>query len=84
MTRPLEMIDATYNPLHLAQVKCYAYIYAYENKLDYICVQLTYYNINDHKVKFIKEKINIEDLRRFFIDILDKYYKWVELKKRLE
>ncbi|MCH4200850.1 MAG: ATP-dependent DNA helicase [Clostridium tyrobutyricum] len=81
VTRPLEMIDATYNPLHLAQVKCYAYIYAYENKLDYICVQLTYYNINDHKVKFIKEKINIEDLRRFFIDILDKYYKWVELKK---
>ncbi|MBV4422466.1 ATP-dependent DNA helicase [Clostridium tyrobutyricum] len=81
VTRPLEMIDATYNPLHLAQVKCYAYIYAYENKLDYICVQLTYYNINDHKVKFIKEKINIEDLRGFFIDILDKYYKWVELKK---
>jgi DNA excision repair protein ERCC-2 len=81
VTRPLEMIDATYNSLHLAQVKCYAYIYAYENKLDYICVQLTYYNINDHKVKFIKEKINIEDLRRFFIDILDKYYKWVELKK---
>ncbi|WP_039658062.1 ATP-dependent DNA helicase [Clostridium tyrobutyricum] len=81
VTKPLEMIDATYNPLHLAQVKCYAYIYAYENKLDYICVQLTYYNINDHKVKFIKEKINIEDLRRFFIDILDKYYKWVELKK---
>ncbi|WP_147565648.1 ATP-dependent DNA helicase [Clostridium tyrobutyricum] len=81
VTRPIEMIDATYNPLHLAQVKCYAYIYAYENKLEYICVQLTYYNINDHKVKFIKEKISIEDLKHFFIDILDKYYKWVELKR---
>ncbi|MBV4420070.1 ATP-dependent DNA helicase [Clostridium tyrobutyricum] len=81
VTRPLEMIDKTYNPLHLAQVKCYAYMYADENKLEYICVQLTYYNINDHKIKFIKEKIGIDDLRHFFIDMLDKYYKWVEFER---
>ncbi|MGG7060433.1 ATP-dependent DNA helicase, partial [Clostridium tertium] len=31
------------NNLHLAQVKCYGYIYCFENQLDSITLQLTYY-----------------------------------------
>jgi DNA excision repair protein ERCC-2 len=77
---PLEFISENYNPLHFKQAECYGYIYAMQNNLKYIIIQLTYYNINDHSTKFIKREFELEDLEKIFMDVLKKYYKWVKFK----
>lgn len=81
VTRPLETVDEDYNPLHWAQAKCYAYIYALQNGLSNIDVQITYYNINDNETKKLIQNFNIKDLESFFNDLLEKYYFWANLIK---
>lgn len=81
VTRPLETVDEDYNPLHWAQAKCYAYIYALQNGLSNIDVQVTYYNINDNETKKLIQNFNINDLESFFNDLLEKYYFWANLIK---
>ncbi|WML37161.1 ATP-dependent DNA helicase [Clostridium sp. OS1-26] len=81
VTRPLETVDEDYNYLHWAQAKCYAYIYALQNGLPNIDVQITYYNINDNETKKLIQNFNINDLESFFNDLLEKYYFWANLIK---
>lgn len=82
-TVPIEIIDEDFNPLHWAQAKCYAFIYAKENSLNNINVQLTYYNIDTDEIKYIVKEFTYESLREFFFDLIDKYFKWVELQYSL-
>jgi len=39
-------------PVHLAQAKCYAYIYAKQNDLKEIAVRMTYCNIETEEIKY--------------------------------
>lgn len=80
-TRDLEFIDENYNELHWAQGKCYGYIYAADNSLDNIQVQLTYYQLDTEEIKRIKKTFTIGELREFFYDLLDKYFVWANLTK---
>lgn len=77
-TRPLEYIDENYNPLHWAQAKCYAYIYSWENGLDYIGVQITYYQLDTEEVKQLGKRFHIDELRDFFYDLVEKYKVWAD------
>ncbi|WPC43099.1 ATP-dependent DNA helicase [Clostridium sp. JS66] len=76
VNKPLELIDENYNILHMAQAKCYAYIYAIQNDLKDIYVQLTYYSISADESKYFIKSFNIEELKLFFLDLLDKYFWW--------
>ena len=40
------------SPVHLAQAKCYAYIYGSQNDLKRIRVRLTYCNIDTEEIKY--------------------------------
>ncbi|GAA0728966.1 ATP-dependent DNA helicase [Clostridium malenominatum] len=80
-TRDLEKIEENYNPLHMAQGKCYAYIYGRENNLEKIGVQLTYCNVETKEIKIIPEEFYLEELENFFYDLIDKYYVWIEFQK---
>ncbi|SHJ52675.1 ATP-dependent DNA helicase [Paramaledivibacter caminithermalis] len=74
--KPLERIDENHNQVHWAQVKCYAYIYCLQNKLDTIDVQLTYFHLETEVTKCIRKKLSLMDLEEFFYNILDKYIVW--------
>lgn len=76
VNKPLELIDENYNILHMAQAKCYAYIYAVQNDLKDIYVQLTYYSISADESKYFIKNFNMEELKLFFLDLLDKYFWW--------
>lgn len=52
------------NPVHLAQAKFYAYIYAMENGLDEIKVRLTYCNIETEEIRYFHEECKFEDLKK--------------------
>ena len=73
---PLENISEDFNPMHWAQAKVYAYIYAVQSSLDFISVQLTYYNLDIEAHKSIVVRYSIEEVKSFFHNILDKLWNW--------
>lgn len=81
VTKPLEVVDEDYNFLHWAQAECYAYIYAVQNNLEHIGVQITYYNINTDETKKLRKEFNLKELEVFFFDLLDRYYIWANFLK---
>ncbi|WP_024834670.1 ATP-dependent DNA helicase [Ruminiclostridium josui] len=78
-TRPLEFIDEDFSLLHWAQAKCYAFIYAIQNELDSIYVQLTYFHIETEEIKRIRKKFLIQELATFIEELLDKYVVWANI-----
>lgn len=79
---PIEKIDEDYNPLHWAQAKCYAFIYAEENQLSNINVQLTYYQIDTDEIKRIVKEFEFDELKGFFFDLIQKYFIWTEMQHK--
>lgn len=82
VAKPLEKIDENYNPLHWAQAKCYGYIYAIQNNLTEIDIQLTYYQIDTEEIKRIRKTYTLEEVKEFFNDLIDKYYIWADLTRK--
>ena len=74
----LELIDKDYNIAHMAQAKCYGYIYGLKNKLESLNVQLRYYNLNSGKTKTIVHEYTLVELEDFFYDLLNSYLDWAE------
>lgn len=62
---------------HLAQAKCYAYIYAKENHLSSIDVQMTYVNIETEAIKQFRETEKYHELENWFYDLVEKYAVWI-------
>jgi DNA excision repair protein ERCC-2 len=73
----LEEITEDYNPLHWAQAKCYAYIYGFQNCIDMIKVQLTYYQVDSGSIKCFSKLMSIKALEEFFYDLINKYAQWI-------
>lgn len=78
-TRDLEEIEEDYNELHWAQGKAYGYIYCYQNNLDRISIQLTYFNLETELTKIFKKEFSFKELEEFFIPIVDKYIDWARI-----
>jgi DNA excision repair protein ERCC-2 len=77
-TLPISDIDEFENSMHWAQARCYAYIYAVQNDIENISVQLTYYKIDTKETRYKHCSFNKTELQLFIYDILDKYIKWAE------
>ena len=76
--------DEKFNGVHFAQAKCYAYIYAYQNNLERIDVELTYYELKTENIKNIRKSYSFKELESFFYKIIDSYLIWVELQVKLK
>ncbi|NLK96219.1 MAG: ATP-dependent DNA helicase [Clostridiales bacterium] len=74
-TTELLMIDENYNPLHFAQAKCYGFIYAFDNQLDNIDIQLTYYNLDTLNSRIIRKNFSFEELNSFITNLVLEYKK---------
>lgn len=81
-TRNLEEIKD--NLLHWAQAKCYAFIYSKQKNLEKINIKLTYYNIKNENIKSIDKTFDILELEKFFLDIIHKYYVWIDFNYRFK
>ncbi len=72
-------------PLHWAQVKVYAAIYAHENSMDKILTQLTYGHSETGEIRTFFHEYTSEELWFFFLGLIDKYIDWLEkLQARVE
>ena len=67
-------------PVHLAQAKCYAYIYARQQGLKQISVQMTYCNLDTEDVKRFREEHTFEELEKWFLDLVHQYERWAKLQ----
>ena len=64
--------------VHVAQAMCYAYIYAKEQSLDRINVQITYVNLESEEVKQFFYVFSCSFLEKWFHNTVDEMMKWVD------
>lgn len=87
LTVTIDEIKGTYHdlkkmkapvPVHLAQAKCYAYIYATQKKLLDIRVRMTYCHIETEEIRYFHEEYLYEELQEWFEDLMGQYRKWAD------
>lgn len=69
-----KMKDAV--PVHLAQAKCYAYIYAAHNGLETVRVRMTYCHIETEEIRYFHYDYTYRELQAWFGDVMKQYRKW--------
>lgn len=67
-------------PVHLAQAKCYAYIYAEQKKLPAIRVRMTYCHMETEEIRYFHEDYIYEELRDWFESVMKQYKKWADYR----
>lgn len=77
MYRDVMKLEQPY-PLHLAQAKCYAYIYGSQNGLSEISVQITYCNLETEEIQRFRELYTVKDLEVWFLELAAQYQKWAK------
>ena len=68
--------------VHLAQAKCYAYIYGLQNKQSLMGVRMTYCNMDTEEVKYFEETYSFDELEKWFLGLVQEYGKWAEEEYR--
>ena len=66
--------------VHKAQAMCYAYIYALQNGLDQISVQMTYCDLDTEEIRRFQESFSFFWLERWFQDMIEAYRKWTDFQ----
>ena len=72
----LATLPEDYNPLHWAQAKCYAHIWAEQQNLAQVGVQLTYYHLESQETKTFRQLLSRAELAEFFEHLLAIYVDW--------
>lgn len=62
--------------VHRAQVMCYAYIFALQNNMETIGIQMTYCNLETEQTKYFREEFSFEEIKKWFDDLMEEYGKW--------
>lgn len=75
-TIPLADIYEDYSTAHWAQAKCYAYMFALQNDLSEMAVQLTYYHLENEESKQFLRNFTIMELQEFLEGLIEKYAVW--------
>ena len=66
--------------VHKAQAICYAFIFAYDNELSNIGVQMTYCNLETEETKYFREIYTFDYLQTWFGRLIEEYGKWAEFQ----
>ncbi len=66
--------------VHLAQAKCYAYIYALLHEEKKMGIQMTYANLDTEDIKQFPEVYTFEELEDFFLELVAEYEKWADFQ----
>jgi DNA excision repair protein ERCC-2 len=76
---PLEQLTEDSHPLFWAQAECYAYMFARENKLKLINVQLVYSHLDTRELKTFEKTFTFADLKAFFERLSREYIAWAKV-----
>lgn len=67
-------------PVHLAQAKCYAFLYARMHGLQSIRTQMTYCNLDTEEIKRFVSVHEFGELAQWFADLVSEYGKWADFQ----
>lgn len=65
-------------PVHLAQARCYAYMYAALHGQKQMQVRMTYCNLETEELRYFTLLFSFEELERWFTGVLEEYRKWAD------
>lgn len=65
-------------PLHLAQAKCYAYMYGAQQGLSEVRVRMTYCHIPTGELRYFHEEYSFGELERWFKGLIEAYGRWTD------
>jgi len=63
---------------HIAQAKCYAYMYGMQKEVDRIRVRMTYCNISTEEIRYFYEEYDFAELENWFQELIAAYRKWAD------
>lgn len=66
--------------VHQAQAMCYAYIFAWQNQLPEIGIQMTYCNLDTEEIRYFRENYRFEELEQWFLKLIAEYKKWADFQ----
>lgn len=66
--------------VHQAQAMCYAYIFAWQNQLPEIGVQMTYCNLDTEEIRYFRSNYKFEQLEEWFLNLTAEYKKWADFQ----
>lgn len=64
--------------IHVAQAKCYAYMYALQKKPEFVRVRMTYCNIETEDIRYFYEDYSFAELTEWFQSLIKAYMKWAD------
>lgn len=79
MYKDLSTLSDAY-PVHVAQAKCYAYIYALQQNLEMIRVQMTYVNLDTEEIRYFTYGYSFAELEVWFDELILSYKKWADFQ----
>ena len=62
--------------VHLAQARCYGYIYGKDNELDNIKIQMTYCQLETEEIRRFIKIYPFSELEEWFSNLMNQYEKW--------
>ena len=65
-------------PMHLAQAKCYAYIYGLQQDLPEVQIRLTYCNIPTEELRYFYKDYTFQELKEWFEALIASYRRWAD------
>ena len=68
------------DPIHLAQARCYACIYAEQQNLEKIGVQMTYANLDTEEIRRFSSSYTRSELEEWFTHLTEAYQKWAQMQ----
>lgn len=66
--------------VHLAQAKCYAFIYGAQQKKERMGVQMTYCQMETEEIRRFTSEYTMEELECWFYDVISRYEKWARFQ----
>lgn len=64
------------DPVHLAQARCYAWIYGHDHGCGAMKVRMTYCNLDTEEIRYFESEYTMDELTVWFMDVLEQYKKW--------
>lgn len=78
-SQPFEHFGKDGLPVHWAQAKMYAFIYANDHQLQEIFVQLTYVQVESDEKRYLKKCFTYDELEVFVNKLVEDYYPYAKL-----
>ena len=69
-------------PVHLAQAKCYAYIYCVQNRLETIRVRMTYCSLVNQEIRRFTSEYTAAEIESWFDALMKEYARWAVMEIR--